>query len=124
MSAVLDLDSTIILLTWNAFGDLAEAFYLGPNQPSLDDNFKQHGCSYKHLGILPIFSKSLCQNCYTQYYYNYFAQEVNNPTACQEHYKPQPPELPQIPNCIHIFKSCYVEHALCFYFEMQLCLSQ
>ncbi|KAJ7225287.1 hypothetical protein GGX14DRAFT_349519 [Mycena pura] len=69
-------------------------------------------------GILPIFSQSLyCRHCHTRYYHNYSVQEAHNPAAQREYYSTE------IPNYIHVFESCYVERALCVYFETQLCLS-
>ncbi|KAJ7792419.1 hypothetical protein B0H14DRAFT_3160262 [Mycena olivaceomarginata] len=43
MSSVLELKPEIIQLTWHAYSDLAQALFNAPSEPSLDDNFKQHG---------------------------------------------------------------------------------
>ncbi|KAJ7492057.1 hypothetical protein FB451DRAFT_1021989, partial [Mycena latifolia] len=76
-------------------------------------------------GILPVFSKSLyCRGCHTRYYHNYYVHEAHNPTAQRQYYGPQSAsEGHTISNYIHVLESCYVEWALCVYFEMQLCIS-
>ncbi|KAJ7610762.1 hypothetical protein B0H17DRAFT_1153591 [Mycena rosella] len=80
-----------------------------------------------HCGaaFCPFFYKSLyCRGCHTRYYHNYFVQEAHNVTAQREYYKPVSPETaPSIPNYIHVFESCYVEQALCVFFESQLSMS-
>ncbi|KAJ6478621.1 hypothetical protein C8R47DRAFT_639257 [Mycena vitilis] len=152
MSAVLELDTDIVQLTWTPFGDLAEATYANGAPDSVDDDFKKHGhghelgaetlvppmtsctragCNSANLsekrpvearlytrGILPVFSKSLyCRNCHTRYYHNYSVHEAKGPTAEREYYSTE------VPDYIHVLESCYVERALCLYFETQLCLS-
>ncbi|KAJ7353474.1 hypothetical protein DFH08DRAFT_805022 [Mycena albidolilacea] len=105
MSSVLELKPEIIQLTWHAYSDLAQALFNAPSEPSLDDNFKQHG----HAEQL---------DCHTRYYHNYSVKDAEtNPMARQEYYGPQIPEF------IHVFESCYVERALCVFFETELCLS-
>ncbi|KAJ7273897.1 hypothetical protein C8J57DRAFT_1224805 [Mycena rebaudengoi] len=47
LSSVLKLPSEIVQLSWHAFADLAEALFLDPGQPSLDDNFRLHAHDYK-----------------------------------------------------------------------------
>ncbi|KAJ7688031.1 hypothetical protein B0H17DRAFT_938814 [Mycena rosella] len=79
-----------------------------------------------HRGILPVFSKSLyCRGCHTCYYHNYFVQEAHNTAAQREYYRPTSAGAsPAMPKYIHVFESCFVEHALCVYFKSQLCISQ
>jgi hypothetical protein len=57
-------------------------------------------------------------DCHTRYYHNYSIQEAQNTTAQREYYNTE------VPNYIHVLESCFVERALCVYFETQLCLSQ
>ncbi|KAJ7761270.1 hypothetical protein DFH07DRAFT_771595 [Mycena maculata] len=53
LASVLQLDTSLIQLTWHAFGDIAEAAYNGPPQPSVDDIFRVHGRTQK-LGAEPL----------------------------------------------------------------------
>lgn len=53
LASVLSLDSSLIQLTWHAFGDLAEASHLEMPQLSLDDVFRVHSHPYNiGLGLL------------------------------------------------------------------------
>ncbi|KAJ7764575.1 hypothetical protein DFH07DRAFT_770429 [Mycena maculata] len=53
LASVLQLDTSLIQLTWHAFGDIAEAAYNGPPQPSVDNIFRIHGRTQK-LGAEPL----------------------------------------------------------------------
>ncbi|KAJ7139316.1 hypothetical protein C8R44DRAFT_827942 [Mycena epipterygia] len=57
------------------------------------------------------------ESCKTRFYHNYSVNGAKDPAAQREYYNEA------IPEYIHVFESCYVERALCVYFETQLYLS-
>ncbi|KAJ7886648.1 hypothetical protein B0H13DRAFT_1889165 [Mycena leptocephala] len=144
LASVLNLDTALIQLTWNAFADLIEMSYHDSSQPSVDDVFRIHALPYKiglaqplgeesavearlytlRRGVLPVFSKSLyCRSllngtaCNTRYYNNYFVQNASKEDSRRQYYSAELPAL------IHVTETSYVEQDLCKYFRVQMALS-
>ncbi|KAJ7612384.1 hypothetical protein DFH06DRAFT_1345128 [Mycena polygramma] len=63
IASVLDLDCSVVQLTWHAFADLAEASHLAVQPVSLDDAFRIHARPYK-IGAEPLLPPiSSCLFC-------------------------------------------------------------
>ncbi|KAJ6498215.1 hypothetical protein DFH09DRAFT_1336765 [Mycena vulgaris] len=104
LASVLNLDTSVIQLTWHAFSDLAEENHIDPSHTSLDDTFRIHARPYQI-------------ECHTRYYHNYYVQNAKELDAERQYYSFE------IPRLIHVFESSYVDLELCKYFGVQLALS-
>ncbi|KAJ7695408.1 hypothetical protein B0H17DRAFT_1131459 [Mycena rosella] len=148
LGGILDMETSLMQLTWQVHADLAETIknscragvetVVPPTSVCL-----QPGCNSAPLreemvaearlftlcrGVLPIFSKSLyCRYtdlisffpaCHTRYYNNYFVKDTSKGDAEQQYYSPQTPTL------IHVLESAYIEPTLCKYFAMEMLVSQ